>query len=435
MTGETMLIVDDSDINRAILTELFQANYTIIEATSGEEALEILDACKSNINIVLLDIFMQGINGIEVLSKLRKKEYFSDIPVVMITSSDCAEDQIDAFSVGADDYINKPFIPEIVRARVKSVIESHNRIKAIAKEREQFKVDSELDLMTKLYNKHTVEQLISNGLAKYNNALNAFLIVDIDNFKSVNDNEGHLVGDHTIKIIADLLSSRFRQSDIVGRIGGDEFVVFMANIPNREITRSKAQDLIRLLKFKPNISIPANVTISIGLTFIDHHISDYATVYKQADSALYASKDQGKACLSEYGERTHTNKVIDNKNVVCLITSQRSVYRTVRDTFEDRINLIEAATVEELIKNVEGIKSHIKGIFIDVSDKEDSGVELWNKLHNITILAGSTIVTLYKEGNMEQVATAVSQKTTDLISVPMDESYLLRRSEKWLDLD
>lgn len=105
-----------------------------------------------------------------------------------------------------------------------------------------------------------------------------------------NNNEGHLVGDHTIRIIAGLISGHFRKTDVIGRIGGDEFIVFMTDIPNKELARQKVNDLVGLLRYKPNITLPANASISVGLATTKEHSYEFEELFNRADQALYCAK-------------------------------------------------------------------------------------------------------------------------------------------------
>ena len=155
----TLLIVDDLEINRAILSEMFQETYHIIEADSGEKALTILEEKRGEISLILLDLMMPGINGLEVLAIRARKEYLASIPVVVITSSDLVEDQIVAFQHGANDYVTKPFIPEIVVSRVNNVLEAHNRMNELLTERKLSKHHYESDSMPGLFITKTSEAL------------------------------------------------------------------------------------------------------------------------------------------------------------------------------------------------------------------------------------------------------------------------------------
>lgn len=128
---ETMLVVDDAEINRASLISMFEDNYHILEAANGKEALEILEKENYQVDIILLDLMMPEMDGAEFL--LRKKEIapLAEVPVVIITADDTAQQQIDTMRMGANEYIVKPFIPEIVVRRVENVLDSSRSFRRI----------------------------------------------------------------------------------------------------------------------------------------------------------------------------------------------------------------------------------------------------------------------------------------------------------------
>lgn len=334
-----MLIVDDLDINRDVLKEMFKEDFYILEAENGRECLEMVQEYGKQISILLLDIQMPVMTGLEVLERRRNDAVFSEIPVIVITINDEIRDQMAAFQLGATDYITKPFSREIVIYRINNVLSSKRRVDEIVKEKENLQIQTELDLMTGLYNKVTAERIISNLLSN-NSRQNAMMIIDIDNFKQVNDYEGHLVGDHTIRIIADLISGHFRKSDVVGRIGGDEFIVFMTDIPNNELARQKANNLARLLRYKPNITLPANVSISIGLVITEKCPYEYEELFNKADQALYEAKRNGKGQYKEYGMEPMPEDEHKENIAALLFSRNKSVCGSIKLVNED-VRLIE----------------------------------------------------------------------------------------------
>lgn len=290
----TMLVVDDNKLNREILSSIFSDTFSILKAESGQEALEVLKKNAGKVDIVLLDLIMPGLSGHEVLQLRSKLDYFKDVPVIVITASDSNEDQVKAFSLGASDYITKPFISEIVRTRVEYAMASRSRFLAIELEAKRMKIKSETDQMTRLYNKSALEQLINEILSEKQEKNCAMLIIDIDNFKAVNDLLGHQVGDHTIQIVADVISSTFCENDIVGRIGGDEFVVLVTDVSSMQDVREKCTQLLEIFEKNLNLTIPNFVSLSIGYTEVRESDNSYQDVFDRADEALYQAKKERK---------------------------------------------------------------------------------------------------------------------------------------------
>lgn len=180
--------------------------------------------------------------------------------------------------------------------------------------------------MTHLFNKITTEKMVTSVLSEFPQKKQALIVVDIDNFKSVNDILGHKVGDHIICVVAGVLSSLFRNTDIIGRIGGDEFVVLMRNVPDYNVVTKKAAQLIDLFENKEGLSIPENISVSVGIAFSDDNDRTFSDLFSKSDQALYMSKKSGKACFSiygmEYDNQNQTKEIIllsDSRNIVSTL--------------------------------------------------------------------------------------------------------------------
>lgn len=161
------------------------------------------------------------------------------------------------------------------------------------------------DSMTGLYNKLATENLIAQCLIedKEKDTTNIFLLFDIDNFKNVNDTKGHSFGDHVIHELATEIKTQFKEYDILGRIGGDEFVVLMRNTGDLQSTKSKLERICTRLTFKDvGENTHFHISCSIGVSIYKKDGTTYTELYEKADQALYYAKGHGKASFSIYGE-------------------------------------------------------------------------------------------------------------------------------------
>lgn len=425
----TMLIVDDLDINRDVLKEMFKNEFDILEAVDGRECIKLVEKYGSQIQIVLLDIQMPVMTGLEVLKYRRTDSVFQEIPVIVITVNDEIRDQMASFEMGATDYITKPFIREIVIYRINNVLSSKKRVDEIAKEKETLQLKTELDLMTGLYNKITAEKLITSSLSD-NHKINAMMVIDIDNFKQVNDSQGHLVGDHTIRIIADLISGHFRKSDIVGRVGGDEFIAFMRDIPSQDLARHKANDLARLLRYKPNITLPANVSVSIGLVITEECPYQYEELFEKADQALYVAKRNGKGQYMEYGREPEEIPEEKDGIAALLFSRNKQICGSIK-RINDDIRLIEVLSPEDVRYTGDQYAGDIRLLYIDISNEKEDGKELIKQVQDIKWLKEIPFFAICKEGNMEQFAVAIQCGAKDLITVPIDVTFAKRRTSQF----
>lgn len=163
---------------------------------------------------------------------------------------------------------------------------------------------AQTDELTRVYSRKYAEQFAEQALTEAGEGtIQAFFIMDVDKFKEVNDVYGHTTGDTVLHRFGELLGSQFRGDDIVGRIGGDEFIILMRNIKNKETVKVKAQQLLEetgKLQFAEMDG--KGITISVGIALFPEHGDSYMTLYRSADHALYQTKRNGRNGYTIYGE-------------------------------------------------------------------------------------------------------------------------------------
>ena len=129
-----MLVVDDLEISRAVVAELFKDEFEVVEASNGLEELDVLEENGTNISIILLDMYMPVMDGAEFLRCKNKIKQYADIPVIIISAEDSENCQVDMLELGVNDYVTKPFVPEVVRRRVRNVLEYNSRFRDMQQE-------------------------------------------------------------------------------------------------------------------------------------------------------------------------------------------------------------------------------------------------------------------------------------------------------------
>ncbi|MGB5824250.1 MAG: sensor domain-containing diguanylate cyclase [Proteocatella sp.] len=186
---------------------------------------------------------------------------------------------------------------------IREITEQKNLEEKLKIAKTEFKDRLAKDPLTGLYNKVATEELIDVFLKKNsgNSQNHAFLMIDVDDFKAINDNLGHAFGDEVISEISRSLKGIFRETDIVGRIGGDEFVVFMKNLKNVNEADKKAEEICRTFarKYEKQES-SHNISSSIGICLSPIYGTTYKELYKNADKSLYTAKRRGKNTYSHY---------------------------------------------------------------------------------------------------------------------------------------
>lgn len=185
--------------------------------------------------------------------------------------------------------------------RIIRVIGSAKDISQEKAQMEEMEAKISLDGMTGVYNKTAMQSKIEAFLTDCDvNSCHAMMMIDTDNFKNVNDTLGHDMGDRVIKFVADTIKDTFRESDFVGRMGGDEFMVFMKNT-TRGIAENRAEELNRAIKREfEDGGKRVGISCSIGISYYAKNGSDYDSLFKAADKALYDAKEAGKNCYRIY---------------------------------------------------------------------------------------------------------------------------------------
>jgi diguanylate cyclase (GGDEF)-like protein len=237
-------------------------------------------------DLVLMDMYMPGCTGVEVTRVIRQHEEFLSTPVVYLSADTSVALQVDALRLGGDHFLTKPFNPVILNAVVNSKIERYRVLR-----RSMF-----LDSLTGLLNHTSSKQRLGVAVAQAQEEDSPLCVamIDIDHFKRVNDTHGHPVGDQVIRSVAWLLKQRLRQSDVVGRYGGEEFLVILPQA-NAERAR-QLLDRIRLdfSHFRHALqSVTFSCTFSCGIAQLKPGESSQDVV-KRSDTALYKAKHQGR---------------------------------------------------------------------------------------------------------------------------------------------
>lgn len=429
---EKLLIVDDSRFQRVVFREMLAEKFEILEAVDGKECLEIIKKNGNNIDIVLLDLVMPNMDGFEVLRKRQTIKEFESIPVIALTTSNEISFQTEAFELGANDFIMKPVDARIAISRINNTLESVRHLKKVLEEQNSWKLKSQIDEMTHLFNKITTEKMVTSVLSEFPQKKQALIVVDIDNFKSVNDILGHKVGDHIICVVAGVLSSLFRNIDIIGRIGGDEFVVLMRNVPDYNVVTKKAAQLIDLFENKEGLSIPENISVSVGIAFSDDNDRTFSDLFSKSDQALYMSKKSGKACFSIYGME------YDNQNQtkeIILLSDSRNIVSTLEYALPNFVKIKNVKNLVQIDELFNTEKNVVAGIYIDTSELCENELEqFWNDIKKKKWIGKYPITAICKEGEIKQMRYAVTTDGIyDMVLSPIDAGMIKRRVRKYID--
>jgi diguanylate cyclase (GGDEF)-like protein len=291
---QIMLVIDDLSMNRAIMTDCFKDLFSIIEANNGEAALNYFTR-GGRADIIMLDIYMPQVDGFQVLSELKKTSYTKDIPVIITSQADDAT-IIKALKAGASDFLTKPYTKEDAvrcanRALAAAVRKSRRDEEDMRKRMTVLEKLATTDFLTGLWNNNCFEKKVVEYLGANRNKICNLILIDIDNFKELNDKLGRRMGDELLQKLANKLLFCFREWDVICRISGDEFAVLMK-------AEMSAEDLaIRMKGFHKNMSTIVQgmpVTCSSGVCRYPDGGRTYSELFENADKSLFQAKRNGK---------------------------------------------------------------------------------------------------------------------------------------------
>jgi len=290
-----LLVVDDRAENVDLLAAiLYQAGYTNVSSTTVPNDVFCLHE-KNRYDLILLDLNMPGMDGFEVMAKLKLIEEDSYLPVLAITAQ--PRFKIAALEAGARDFITKPYDLVEVRQRIHNILEVRLLYKEVA---EYARIHKELalhDALTGLPNRRLLlDRLVILLLhAKRTQHRIAVMYLDLDGFKAINDIYGHDCGDKLLIMASERLRFATREEDTVARLGGDEFMVVVGDISDLSDIDRPANIIIRELS-QPYLidGIEVSVTASIGVSFYPDDGIDVDVLIRRADQALYQAKHAGK---------------------------------------------------------------------------------------------------------------------------------------------
>lgn len=294
MSGRTVLVADDSRLVRVMLRRQLEARgLRVEEAADGDEAVE---RCRSlRPDVVLLDVEMPGLDGHSTLRRLRDEDETRDIPVVFLTARTSTQDVVTGLQLGAHDYLRKPFEPSELIARVSAALRVKSLQDKLRERNAQLEMASRTDALTGVHNRRHLEERLEEMLSAGRRHAQpvAVLIVDVDHFKSINDSFGHATGDVVLRLIVARMACSVRREDVVGRWGGEEFLVLGASTDGA--SAGALGERVRVAVGAAPVTIGGGegvtVTVSVGCAA---GIEPAETLLRRADMALYEAKAQGR---------------------------------------------------------------------------------------------------------------------------------------------
>jgi diguanylate cyclase (GGDEF)-like protein len=331
-----LLIVDDIGDNRIVLSRRFERRgFDVVEADSGLAAIELIDS--EPFDLILLDVMMPGIDGIETLKRIRSRKSASALPIIMVTAKSESDNIVDALELGANDYVTKPVdfavalarvnaqigrkraeqqvllaneelrhanedLEDRVAERTRRLLEANQRLKVEIADREESQARSQYlahhDSLTGLGNRLLFKEQLEEALEEVSVTPHplAVLFLDLDGFKAVNDTLGHSIGDLLLKSVAADLRDILQPTDRIARLGGDEFAILQMSAPQPASSIALAEKIIEMTGRSCSIDgHDVTVGASVGIAIARPGDMNAENFLKSADLAMYSAKSDGRA--------------------------------------------------------------------------------------------------------------------------------------------
>ncbi len=273
----TVLVVDYEKETRDFQKNILESiNLNVLTATNGKEALDIIDS-NPDIDLIIMDYEMQILYAERFVIEVRNRKASDELPILVVVKKKDELEFINLFKLEVNDFIIKPFLREEFVVRVNNLLEMYDKVKKIS-------FELQTDPLTKVYNRYFLEHHLESIFNLY--SVKSMAMIDIDDFKKINDTYGHIVGDEILHHFATTIKNSIRKSDFVIRYGGEEFLIFMPNT-------TKMEAYVVLNKIKNNLKPFENISYTFSAGISDEG-DEMAEMINIADKRLYKAKKNGK---------------------------------------------------------------------------------------------------------------------------------------------
>lgn len=303
---DILVVVKDTE-NQTLLKEALEEEYKVQICTDREQMRKILE--HKIPDVLILEYDKVHFPVLEIIENIKSKDELRKLPIIVL--SDGADEEVErkCMEIGVNDFIFRPCSKVGILSRTRRVLEVERLKGQIRREINLKNAEvaeirdlARRDPLTKLWNRLHTEETINEYLKERRHS-GALLMIDLDDFKGINDTYGHIVGDEILKEFSNTLNALTRENDIVCRLGGDEFIVFLKNVAYQSVVSEKVEQLIVTLEKR--IVLPegkGHIRVSAGVALAPMDGRNFNELYQNADCALYYVKQNGKGSYHFYSE-------------------------------------------------------------------------------------------------------------------------------------
>ncbi len=423
-----ILLVEDSPTLRHTTSALIaEAGHEPLTASSGEEALQLIE--QSPVDMIIMDVEMPGLNGFETTRLVR--EWLGDhwVPIIFVTGKSDDESYKEGIDAGGDDYLVKPISPVIFKAKLTAMERITEMRNQLHKLNEKLETLSQIDGLTQIYNRRTFSELAKRDwlqMAREHKSVTV-LMIDIDHFKLYNDHYGHPAGDACLKKVSQCIKDSLqRPKDLVGRYGGEEFIVFLSDTDHwdsvhvAERIRQNVEKLnLEHCKSPTSDSVSLSVGGAVSMQTTGRTLEQLIIL---ADKGLYEAKKMGR----------NTVHVEQSKPVkrVLLADNTPDTIQVLGDTLHDHCQLL---ITDNGVDCLNLVRQHTPDlILLDSKLPKLSGADVCMELKQKPSTASIPIILLSEEDRKVQVQEGKRVGANDFLQKPLKQEQLLSKINRYL---
>lgn len=299
-----VLYVEDQDLEAALMMPMMERQgLTVVRAVSVEQALSYVD---ESFDLVVTDFYLQDeMSGGDFLHTLRCGQRISQeqLPVLVLTGSGNSSIQAEIFHAGGNDFVTKPVVEEVFLSRLRSLLLIKRQFMMLRRQSEEMRRMASQDILTGVYNRRYLVERANQFLADARNHPAWVAVLDLDHFKTINDQHGHVAGDHVLQEVGALFRRSFRKGDVIARSGGEEFVMLLNGRSRQECLEELEEVRRRIEALRPE---GLQITASIGIASSLHRPgANFEGILEEADRAMYHAKEFGRNRVVMAGASMH----------------------------------------------------------------------------------------------------------------------------------